>query len=214
MQKFFVDEIDSLTRIEVKLKNALLKLCGGSRIIDILFHYPTKIIDRSTICDLSTSNPGEITTLVVKVINIQTIKTRNSFNSKPYHKIICNAGTKAFNIIFFNYPYLGLCEQFKLGEYYIVSGKLEKFQCMIHPQKVAKLSDLDKICKIHTIYPLSKTLTQANFSKVIDKALEYIQSVTEEVISVWPEKFFTFKNALLKLHRPNNLVDVERAVCG
>ncbi|MFP3033378.1 MAG: ATP-dependent DNA helicase RecG, partial [Wolbachia sp.] len=80
-----------------KFHSAILpKLCGGDKVVDLLFYKPLSYVDRSKL--LSDARVGEFTTFIAKVYEHQS----PTFRGRPY-KIVVESESQYIFIVFFNY---------------------------------------------------------------------------------------------------------------
>lgn len=74
----------------------LPKLCGGHKVVDLLFYRPLSYVDRSK--SLPDAQVGEFTTFMAKVYEHQPPTLRG----RPY-KIVVESESQYIFIVFFNY---------------------------------------------------------------------------------------------------------------
>jgi ATP-dependent DNA helicase RecG len=93
----------------------LPKLCGGDRVMDLLFYRPHSYVDRSK--SLLDAQVGELTTFMAKVHEHQP----PTFRGSPY-KIVVEGESQYIFIVFFNYSVKYLYKSFPIGAHVIISG--------------------------------------------------------------------------------------------
>lgn len=185
----------------------LVRNLTGDKIVDLLWHLPSSIIDRSYSPQLINARVGSIVTIKIKILEHLEPKIKKL----PY-KIICTDGTDNLTLSFFRaYPDT-LKRNLPTGEERIVSGKLESFNGtlqMSHPDYIGKNEDFDKIKGIEAIYPLTGGVTNKMLNKLIKQALARVPHLPE-----WMEEHHlkslnlpSFNEALVKIHTPQREVD-------
>lgn len=200
-------EINSLNGVGSKTEKLISNLCGN-KIVDLIWHLPSSIVDRTYSPQLINARIGAVCTVKIKVLEHIEPKTKK----QPY-KIICTDGTDQLTLSFFRaYPET-LKRNLPEGGERIVSGKLESFNGILqmnHPDYVGPLSDLDKIKGIEAVYPLTGGVTNKMLNKIIKQALAKVPKMPE-----WMDEHHqkslnlpSFNNAVIKAHHPQNEGDL------
>lgn len=200
-------EINSLNGVGSKTEKLISNLCGN-KIVDLIWHLPSSIVDRTYSPQLINARIGAVCTVKIKVLEHIEPKTKK----QPY-KIICTDGTDQLTLSFFRaYPET-LKRNLPEGGERIVSGKLESFNGILqmnHPDYVGPLSDLDKIKGIEAVYPLTGGVTNKMLNKIIKQALAKVPAMPE-----WMDEHHqkslnlpSFNNAVIKAHHPQNEGDL------
>ena len=103
----------------------------GSRLIDIVFHLPYQVVDRSARPPLTIQAAGNIITSEVSVL--KHVKPRN--RNQPY-RINCANDTGTLDLVFFRAREDWLQKTLPIGSSRIVSGRVEQYRDslqMVHP---------------------------------------------------------------------------------
>ncbi|WP_410543001.1 ATP-dependent DNA helicase RecG [Wolbachia endosymbiont of Tetranychus urticae] len=211
-----VDEQSSvLTFLNSKIENIprfhsaiLPKLCGGDRVIDLLFYRPLSYVDRSK--SLPDAQVGEFTTFMAKVYEHQ----RPTVRGRPY-KIIVESESQYLFIVFFNYSVKYLYKLFPVGTDIVISGKLEKFAehwQITHPDYM--LSDINlfkEIACIEPVYQLCRGITNKSIRNIISSNLKDLPDLSEWIDEtlIKQKKWLNWKESIIRLHRPSSLVEAE-----
>lgn len=197
----------NLTNIPKFHAKVLTRLCGGTRIIDLLFYKPVSYIDRRK--SLMNARAGEFTTFVAKVCEHQPPTARG----RPY-KIVVESENKYVFIVFFNYSVKYLYKLFPINSTVITSGKLEAFieQLQItHPDYVSlNLDQFKEIACIEPIYQLSRGITNKSIRNIISSCLKALPDLPEW-LNDKQKDWFSWKESIIKLHKPNSLNEAERS---
>ena len=146
-------------------------LLGGRRILDFMLHIPSYVKDRGIIDSVAGANPGEVITIMVQV---KSVKPGQTFGRRrrPTRITCADKVGKTVVIQFFNTNFLDYwVKKFPIGEWRIVSGKLEPgaTPTINHPDFVEEPTNADKIPKIQAIYPSGEGITQKTFTNIRDQ---------------------------------------------
>lgn len=160
-------------------KNAKLfeKLTGGPKILDLLWHLPVDVVDRSAAPSLKDLQPGQVITVEVTVDK----HSPNERKSQPY-KVWCRDETGTINLVFFHATRPWLEKLLPPGEKRIISGRVEFFNGqpqILHPDAVVKPEERDEIEKLEPIYPLTQGLTNKIIRKALSGSLGFIPTLPE-----------------------------------
>ncbi len=171
------EQSDVLIFLNGKLPNAILpKLCGGDKVVDLLFYRPLSYIDRSK--SLSDAQVGEFTTFMAKVYEHQP----PTFRGRPY-KIVVESESQYMFIVFFNYSVKYLYKLFPIGANVIISGKLEKFAehwQITHPDYVSlDINQFKEIACIEPVYQLCRGITNKRIGNIISSNLKELPDLPE-----------------------------------
>jgi len=196
----------NLTNISKFHATVLTRLCGGIRVIDLLFYKPISYIDRRK--SLVDAKIGEFTTFIAKVCEHQPPTARG----RPY-KVVVESENKYVFIVFFNYSVKYLYKTFPPDSTLIISGKLEEFIDRLqitHPDHVSfNLDQFKEIACIEPIYQLSRGITNKSIRNIIHTCLEKLPDLPEW-LNDKQEDWFSWKESIIRLHKPNSLDEVER----
>ena len=185
--------------------NLLKKLCGGDRIVDLLFHIPQNYLDRRAA--LSEDSVGKIVTFIGTVKNHGFVGGRR----KPQYKIILDTDIGEVSLIFFNYSLKYLKSVLKVGSTCVVSGTLLKFfGCLqiTHPDYiVTDIKKFQDISIIEPIYPLIKGLTSKRISKFVKLSVKLLPDFPEWIDDdlLKNNRWNNWKESLIKIHHPDTL---------
>ncbi len=189
-----------LTGIGPKTKEKLLKL-GIQKPTDLLYHFPRKYLDFSTITPISQLFINQVSTISGKIRSFQTIFLRSGKNMQ---KIVIDDSSGSLSIFFFNQPYLksvlipNLTMSFA-GTVSTFSGKI----CFIGPEYGEQNTG-----KIIPIYPQTSGLGSKVVRKLINNNLNYLlqNNPTPDLPASVLSNFGleTESSLLSKIHQPAN----------
>ncbi|WP_253299843.1 ATP-dependent DNA helicase RecG [Wolbachia endosymbiont of Chironomus riparius] len=202
---FLTSNLKNISKFHAK---TLTQLCGGIRIIDLLFYKPISYIDRRK--PLSKAKRGEFTTFIAKVCEHQP----PTMKGRPY-KIFVKSENQYVSIVFFNYSAKYLYKVFPIHSTFIVSGKLEEFNehlQITHPDYISPNLNLFKeISCIEPIYQLSRGITNKTIRNIISFCLRDLPNVPEWIDNalIKQKRWLSWKESIIKLHKPESLTEVE-----
>ena len=200
--------IETARGIGPRLKIRLKYLIGES-IVDLLWHLPNNIIDRSYNPTISKAEEDRVVTMDVTVLKHNPSKRRGL----PY-KVTCIDQTGEVDLVWFNGRKQYLEELLPIGQDFIISGKLEFYKNkkqIIHPQHIALSSKNINLPNIESVYSLTQGLTNKVISNHIKRAVDIVPNFNE-----WQDKEFfksmkwpTFSEAIKIVHNPENENDLD-----
>ncbi len=181
------------------------------RVIDLLFHLPVAVIDRSKRRLIAEAPNGAIATLKVRVDRHQPNPPRNS--RAPY-RVLVHDDSGEMALVYFHANRSWLERTLPVGETIYVSGEVEWFNGrpqIVHPDYAVSERDIDELPLFEPVYPLTAGLAKKTLLKAIAGGLEAVPPLPEWIAperieeTGWP----TFATALTKVHHPETAKDVE-----
>ena len=182
----------------------LIERVAGTRLLDLIFHLPSGIIDRSYRPKLIDAQEGRIATVLVNVLDHLPPRDRR----QPY-KVRCSDDTSAIELVFFHAHANYLNKLLPVGTKRLISGRIDRFKDrlqMAHPDHVIAPDDAASLTMQEAVYPLTEGLPSKSLSKAIAAALEKVPAMPE-----WQDAAFlrgkhwdVFIDALNKAHAPTN----------
>ena len=155
-------------RMQLLLKKALRLPPGVTepRVIDLLWHTPTGVIDRRATPTVAAAVPGTIATLEVRVLKHRAPPRGN--NKAPY-KVACEDDTGRIDLVFFHAEPKFVERQLPEGSVRYVSGRIESYndkKQMPHPDYIVAPEARADLPMLEPVYPLTAGLS----GKVLLKA--------------------------------------------
>jgi ATP-dependent DNA helicase RecG len=211
--------VQSLTGVGPRIATLLTKLTGHaanadtSRVIDLLWHMPNAVIDRSAQPTLAEATPGTIATLKVRVAKHFPPPRGN--RRVPY-KVRCEDETGNIDLIFFHIERSFVERQLPVGETRFVSGRIEKYSDtlqMPHPDYMVTEEALKDLPKLEPVYPLTAGLSGKVLGKASRQAVARLVPLEEWQNEAWrsKQKWPAFHDALTSCHRPQVPGDISLA---
>ena len=190
---------------------------AGSQVVDLLWHLPSGIIDRSFAPQLSEVPDGALVT--VTVVIGEHLKPRN--RRQPY-KVRCFDDTGVISLVFFRAHGDYLTKTLPKGETRVVSGRAQVFGKELqitHPDHIGTLDELDRLQTVEPIYPLTAGLTQKPLAKAVRQALEHAPTAAQ--MPEWHdpalmdrEGWPLWREALNQVHAPQSEVELSPTTSG
>ncbi|MGE0004768.1 MAG: ATP-dependent DNA helicase RecG [Parvibaculaceae bacterium] len=207
----------SLKGIGPKLDKVLARLLRPSapanaeaRILDLLFHLPSGLIDRRERPRLDRLPEKGIVTVEVTVG--QHRPPPPHLKRLPY-RVECFDGTGTLSLVFFHAFADHLQRILPPGETRFVSGAVDWFQGspqIAHPDHIVSREEFEKLPLIEPVYPLTAGLSPRILGRAVRASLEKIPVLPEWQDASWLERrgWPDFATALRKLHRPGTHDDL------
>lgn len=203
----------ALKGIGPRLMKPLTKLVGGkpdARILDVLFHIPWAVIDRTKMPEIAKAPHGAIATIKV---TIDRHKPTPPASRAPY-KVYAYDETGELELVFFHAREDWLKKSMPEGEIRFISGIVEWFNGrpqIVHPDHVLSESDFSTLPLIEPVYPLTAGLAAKTMLKVSDDALAHLPEMPEWLDPAWKSqsRLPDFAASLRRLHRPETTTDLD-----
>jgi len=176
-------------------------LCGA-KIVDLLWHLPTGLIDRRFSPDIKDIPPGRIVTLTVTVS-----EHIPSPNKRLPYRVKCLDETGYLELVFFHPRVKYLEQQLPIGEKRVVSGRVEYFQGipqMSHPDTIVTEDERPLVERVDPTYPLTAGLNHKPLLKAVRAAIPQAPALKEWVDPemLKREKWADWQGALIQAHNP------------
>lgn len=180
----------------------LLSAFTGDKIIDLLHHLPSNLIDRQYRPPLDEAEDGHIATFEVEVVKHEVPPRRNL----PY-RILCRNDSGFLSLLFFRARGDWLTKAMPEGATRIVSGRVERFRDnlqIVHPDHMLPKPAFEALPIIEPVYPLTAGLSAKILMKAIQAALPDLPKLGEWQEPTWLEqqKWPSWQEAVALAHRP------------
>jgi ATP-dependent DNA helicase RecG len=199
-------------RLIVLLKKCLTLPPGVAepRVLDLLWHLPTGVIDRRAEPTVAAAVPGSIATLKVRALKH---KAPPRGNTRAPYKVVTEDDTGRLDLIFFHAERKFIERQLPVGEERYVSGRVERYGeslQMPHPDYIVAPAQHEKLPLLEPVYPLTAGLSGKIVQKASRQALERLRAAPEWQEAAWLKArgWPSFTEALQRLHRPTDAADV------
>ena len=201
----------SLTGVGPKQDGLLRYLLGRSdtpRLIDLLLHLPSSVIDRRNQPKIRDAAVGTMVTLEVTVD-----RHRPSRNARAPYLVYASDDTGDVVLTFFRAKPDYIERLLPVGAKRYVSGTVQMYDGVpqiIHPDRIVDEAAFAKLSGIDPVYPLTEGLALGTLRRATAQALAKLPAlpewITPEVISRCG--FPSLKDALTRVHVPLEMTDV------
>jgi len=192
-------EVEVLKGIGPTLAKPLAKL-GIARVVDLLFHLPTGMVERRRIerLDMGDAGRGVIVTLTA-----QSYKGSSSPRG-PFRVQATDGEGNYVSLVFFGGNSGWARKQFPLNEPRVVAGRLDLYGQelqIVHPESVP-IEEAGEIVEREPVYPLSAGITSKRLAQLVAQALERVPSLPEwiEPSLIQQKGWPSFAQALERAH--------------
>ncbi len=189
----------------------LIEKLAGPLVVDLLWHLPSGLIDRSFTPKIAEAPAGMVATLTVRVDgHAPPLMPRH-----PY-KVRCTDETGVLELVFFRAHADYLQKQLPVGQTVVVSGKVDRFHDtpqISHPDYIGPLESGAGIDKVEPVYPMTAGLAAKTLRKAIHAALDALPELPEWLDGPyqrregWPD----WRTALAAVHRPEDQAGLDPA---
>lgn len=189
-----------------KLFRFLLGTEDTPRIVDLLLHLPTSVVDRRSQPKIREAVPGEIATLRVTV---DRHRPPPGGRSRAPHLVYASDETGDVVLTYFRARPGFVEKQFPVGAVRYVSGTVQMFDGtlqMIHPERVVDEAGFAQLSGIDPVYPLTEGLAIGSMRRAIALALTKAPELPEWIASQIKAEFGfpSFAEALRRVHVPKD----------
>ncbi|MDG3576999.1 ATP-dependent DNA helicase RecG [Rhizobium sp. YJ-22] len=208
--------VSSLPGVGPKLGELLARLLGredaeDARVLDLLFHAPSSIVDRRNQPGIALAPEGVIVTITGRIDRHQPPPPGKS--SMPY-RVFLHDQTGELALTFFRAKGDWLSKALPIDETVTVSGKVDWFNgraSMVHPDYMVKASEAQNLPLVEPIYPMTAGLSSKVLRKAIDGALARLPVMPEWADPALAQKqgFPEVDEAFRALHDPRDEMDID-----
>ena len=186
----------------------LVEKVAGPKAVDLLWHLPRDVIDRSFAPSVADAPAGTIVTLTVTVDRHLPGQGR-----RPY-RVRCSDATGYLTLIFFHAHADYLKRLLPEGQRRIVSGIVEDWQGerqMTHPDYMLTKAEAGTMPKIEPVYGLTAGLALKVLGKAIRAALDRAPALEEWLDPAFQKKrgWLPWRDALHAAHAPQSRKDLD-----
>ncbi|WP_237151680.1 ATP-dependent DNA helicase RecG [Oryzibacter oryziterrae] len=174
-------------------------------VLDVLFHIPSYLIDRSREAMIATAPEGAIVTLRVRV---DRHKATPPGTRAPY-RVFVHDESGEMALTYFRAEKGWMEKLYPVGETVLISGKIEWFNGapqMNHPDHVVPEAEAHKLPRMEPVYPMTEGVTSRLLMKLADAALARLPALPEWLDPAHKarEGWSDFATVLHHLHKPES----------
>ncbi|HTZ35997.1 MAG TPA: ATP-dependent DNA helicase RecG [Stellaceae bacterium] len=201
--------VTSLSGIGPQL-GRLIERVAGPRIVDLLWHLPSGIVDRRDAPPVAELKDGAVVTLRLKVERHEP-----GMGRRPY-RVVCSDGTGFITLVYFNVKGDYLQRLLPVGAERVVSGRVEFYGGMAqmpHPDHVVPPAEANRIRALEPSYPLTAGLPPRVLQRAVAAAVERVPALPEWIDPAlrsqrgWPG----WSEAVGAVHAPQGAADLAPA---
>ncbi|MCX7306674.1 MAG: DEAD/DEAH box helicase, partial [Afipia sp.] len=193
-----------------KLFRYLLDRAETPRLVDLLLHLPSNVIDRRARPKIRDAVPGTIVTLEV---TIDRHRPSPPGRAKAPHVVYASDETGDVMLTYFRAQPGYVEKLLPVGEKRYVSGTAQMFDGtlqVVHPDRVVDEEGLATLSGIDPVYPLTEGLAIGSIKRAMTQALAKLPELPEWIS---PEvfrrcSFPPLTEALHRVHEPDELTDI------
>ena len=194
-------EVTTLRGVGPRL-GKLIERAAGPRVVDLLWHLPTGLIDRRFAPKVAEAPAGRIATITVRV----DAHLPPAVPRRPY-KVRCADDTGFLHLVFFHAREDYLRKVLPEGEQRVVSGRVERYGDeiqMAHPDHIAPLAEAAGLQTVEPVYRLTEGLTLKPLAKAVHEAVARAPDLDEWLDPAYRErqKWRGWRAALGGAHAP------------
>lgn len=195
--------VEQLPAVGPKVAKLIEKL-AGPRVVDVLWHLPTGVIDRRYRPQLADAEPGRHATVHVRITG-----HRPPASPRGPHRVIARDGTAELQIVYFRAKGDWLQRTFPVGAEVVVSGMVDLYNGqpqITHPDYVVPAGREEEIPAIEPVYGLTAGLQAGRMVKVAAAAVARAPELAEWLDPAlmaregWPG----WREALVHAHTPTD----------
>ncbi len=202
----------SLDGVGPRLETAFARLLRRTgeqeepRVIDLLFHLPSGIIDRRLRPTIADAMADEFATFDILVTRHHAPPRMG--RRAPY-RVFCEDGSGVIELVYFHGKRSYLERLLPVGERRFVSGRVEAYGGRVqmpHPDYIVSAHELETLPLIEPVYPLTAGLSQKVLIKALRQALHQLPDLAEWQNEAWLKKqgWSDFGTALRAAHAPQS----------
>ncbi len=193
-----------------KLLRYLLGRDETPRLVDLLLHLPSQVIDRRARPKIRDASPGTVVTLEVTVDRHRPPPPRNS--RAPY-LVYASDDTGDVVLTYFRSPPGYVEKLLPVGSKRFVSGTLQMYDGIpqiVHPDRVVDEAAFSQLSGIDPVYPLTEGLALGSLKRAIAQALTKLPNLPEWLSSevIRRCRFPPIGEALNRVHQPVEMTDI------
>ncbi|WP_029005806.1 ATP-dependent DNA helicase RecG [Azorhizobium doebereinerae] len=202
--------LTSLPGIGPKMVRPFARLLGreNPRVIDLLFHMPSGLIDRRARPTIFEALPDTDVTLEVRVDGHQAPPP----GRRAPHRTFVSDASGDMQVVHFKTERARIERQLPVGETRWLCGRITLYdgmRQMTHPDRILDAAGLARLPPVETKYRLVEGLAAGHVRRAMDAALARLPELPEAIPpdllarEDWP----AFKAALTRIHQPETPVD-------
>ena len=190
----------------------LIERAAGPAVVDLLWHLPTGLIDRTAAPAIGQLNPRDWQDAIVTVK--ARIEAHEPGIGRRPSRVVCSDDTGTLVLVYFHARGDQLARLLPVGAERVISGKVEFYGAtpqIVHPDRVAPSDSEDQIRGVEPVYPLTAGLSSRVLAKAVAVACERAPSLPEWLDPALRERrrWPGWREALAAAHAPQSAADLD-----
>ena len=186
----------------------LVEKLAGPKVVDLLWHLPSGLIDRRFAPKIAAAPAGQIATITVRVDKHVKAPGRKA----PYRVKVSDDSGK-MDLVFFNARGDWLDQTLPVGETRVISGRVEHYRGIIqmtHPDHIVTEAERDQLAGIEPVWPMTQGLSPKAFGRAMTAALADAPELEEwhDGALMKREGWPGWREALVAAHSPTTEADL------
>nr|CAD6415219.1 DNA helicase RecG [Rhizobium sp. Q54] len=208
--------VASLPGVGPKVADLIARVTGREgpedcRVIDLLFHAPSSIVDRRNRPGIALAPQGTVVTIEGRVDRHQPPPPGKT--NIPY-RVFLHDDTGELALTFFRVKGNWLERALPIDETVMVSGKVDWFNgrpSMVHPDFMVKASEAANLPLVEPVYPLTAGLSPKVLRKAIEGAVARLPDIPDWLDATLAARqgFGSVAESFRRLHDPRDEADVD-----
>ncbi|MGE0258518.1 MAG: ATP-dependent DNA helicase RecG [Alphaproteobacteria bacterium] len=191
----------------------LIERAAGPDVVDLLWHLPTGIVDRTAAPSLGALHPRDWPAGSVVTVKAKVERHQPGIGRRPYRVFVGDA-SGALVLVYFNVKGDYLQRLLPVGAERIVSGQIDYYDGMpqmAHPDHVVTPEQAERLAAVEPVHPLTAGLSSRIVSKAIAAAGERAPALPEWLDPALKERrgWPGWREALLAAHAPQSAADLD-----
>lgn len=183
----------------------LFEKLAGPRVIDLLWHLPSGLIDRRARPAVAQARPGSVATLEVTVGAHQPPPP----GSRAPYRVTCFDASGEITLTFFHARPDYLRRVLPEGAQRIISGEIELYNAKVqmpHPDHILPPEDAASLPLLEPVYPLTAGLSAKVLARAVQSALAHVPELPEWQDAAWRRQqgWPAWHDALKAVHAPDD----------
>ncbi len=187
----------------------LFETLGLPLVVDLLWHLPAGLIDRSFAPKIADAPDGVIATMTV---TIEAHQIPN--NPRQPYRVKCRDETGTLFLVFFHVKGDYLEKLLPVGATRVISGKIEHYNNVVqitHPDHIFSPEDAAKMKPVEPVYGLTAGLSLRIMGKAVESALTRVRDLPEWLDPAYQQRegWTSWRASLEAAHTPERAEDFE-----
>jgi ATP-dependent DNA helicase RecG len=190
----------------------LIERAAGPAVVDLLWHLPTGLIDRTAAPSIGQLNPRDWKDAIVTV-KVRVEAHEPGIGRRPA-RVVCSDGTGTLVLAYFHAKGDQIARMLPVGAERVISGRVEFYGAVpqiVHPDRIAPADSEEQVRGVEPVYPLTAGLSSRVVARAVAVACERAPALPEWLDPAlrdqrgWPG----WREALAAAHAPHSTADLD-----